>query len=94
MTTVPDASGCRTSPKALRHSPEHEHDCDPADEGQQCHNDVGGPYGRKRPQVRRSVDPTGRKDRGEDAPDNKCLEALKAFAETLKQSYDSLLMAQ
>jgi hypothetical protein len=34
---APDASGCRTSPKALRHSREHEHACDPADEGQQCH---------------------------------------------------------
>ena len=45
---------------------------------------VGGPHGRKRPQVRRSVDPIGRKDRGEDAPDNKCLEAPKAFADALK----------
>jgi hypothetical protein len=47
-------------------------------------NDVGGPHDRKRPQVRRSVDPIGRKDRGEDAPDNKCVEALKAFADALK----------
>ena len=48
------------------------------------HNDVGGPHDRKRPQVRRSVDPIGRKDRGEDDPDNKSLEALKAFADALK----------